>query len=139
MVITLCGSIQFHQKMREVARELKKLGFTVQVPKSILLMETEGYIQPEGFQEKIEAKIRNDFIRDHFRKIEKSDAIVVLNYDKNGIKGYVGGNTLMEMGLAYWLGKSIYLLYATPEISYKDEIAAMQPTVINGNLRAIVS
>lgn len=30
-----------------------------------------------------------------------SDAILVLNYDKKGIKNYIGGNTLMEMGFAH--------------------------------------
>lgn len=125
--------------MREVAGELEKLGFTVQVPKSIRLMETEGYVQPDDFKEKIEAKIRHDFIRDHFRKIEKSDAILIVNYDKNGVRNYIGGNTLMEMGLAYWLGKQIYLLNPIPDISYKDEITAMQPTIIDGNLKILLS
>ena len=44
-----------------------------------------------------------DVTMDHFKKIEKSDAILVLNYPKGAVNGYVGGASLMEMGLAYYL------------------------------------
>src|SRR3990167_4062096 len=67
-----------------------------------------------------------------------ADAILVCNYDKNGIAGYVGANTLLEMGLAFHLRKPIYLLNAIPEVSYKEEILGMQPIVIDGDLERIV-
>jgi hypothetical protein len=38
-----------------------------------------------------------DVTMDHFKKIENSDAILVVNYHKNGIDGYVGGSVLMEI------------------------------------------
>ena len=77
-------------------------------------------------------------MRKHFDKVAWSDAILVLNYDKNKIEGYVGANTLMEMGLALHLNKRIYLLNPMPEISYKEEILGMKPIIINGDLSKIV-
>ena len=68
------------------------------------------------------------------RKIEKCDAILVLNYDKKGIVNYIGGNTFLEIGLAFWLGKKIFLLHPIPEMDYKAEMHAMQPVVLQGDL-----
>jgi nucleoside 2-deoxyribosyltransferase len=79
-------------------------------------------------------KIEHNLIREHFNKIKESDAILVLNYDKNGIKNYVGGNSFLEMGKAYDIGIPIYLLNPIPDISYKDELIAMQPIILHGNL-----
>jgi len=134
MIITICGSMQFHQKMRAVNRELQKAGHTVLVPKSIALMDTMGYVHPTIDEEKIAAKIKHDFIREHFRKIEKSDAIIVLNYTKKGIKNYIGGNTFLEIGLAHWLRKKIYLLNPIPDMDYMTELHAMRPVILHGDL-----
>jgi hypothetical protein len=83
-------------------------------------------------------KIENDYIRYHYNEILKNDAILVLNFDKNGIKNYIGGNTLIEMGQAYVNNKKIFLLNPVPDMQYKDEIVAVEPIVINGNLKLIV-
>ncbi len=40
----------------------------------------------------------------------------------------------MEMGFAYGLDKKIFLLNPVPDMPYKEEILAMQPTVLNGDL-----
>lgn len=130
--------MQFHQEMREVKSRLEGMGYTVLVPKSIDFMDTQGYVHPQDDEERITAKIEHDFIREHFKKIEASDAILVLNYDKKGIPNYIGGNTFLEIGLAFWLGKKIYLLNPIPEMDYKTEMHAMQPVVLHGNLTDIV-
>jgi len=79
----------------------------------------------------------HDLIRNHFREIEKSEAILVLNYSKGRAKNYIGGNTLMEMGYAFYLNKKIFLLNPIPYQSYRDEIVAMQPKVLKGDLGKI--
>ena len=40
-------------------------------------------------------------MRNHFDKVMWADAILVLNHDKNNVSGYIGANTLLEMGLAF--------------------------------------
>ena len=138
MIITICGSMKFHEEMRNAKKALEKMGHTVYVPKSIDLMDTAGYVHPVEDEERIEAKIEHDFIREHFRKIEKADAILVLNYDKRGIANYIGGNTFLEMGLAYWLGKKTFLLHPIPEMDYKTEMYAMQPVILGGDLSKLL-
>ena len=52
--------------------------------------------------------------------------------------GYVGGNTLIEIGLAFYLKKKIYILNnVSSEISYKQEIMGMSPVFLNGDLNKI--
>lgn len=126
--------MQFHKEMSKAKLDLEAMRHTVYVPKSIELMDTIGYVHPTIDEAKVEAKIEHDFIREHFKKIEKSDAILVLNYDKKGIANYIGGNTFLEIGLAYWLGKKMFLLNPIPDMDYITELHAMQPTVLHGDL-----
>lgn len=138
MTIAICGSMTFHKQMREAKAALEKAGHSVLVPKSIDLMDTGGYKVPEDEGERIEHKIEYDFIREHFKKIEASDAVLILNYDKKGIRNYIGGNTFLEMGLAFFLKKKIYLLNPVPDMDYLTEMHAMQPKVLHGDLTLIV-
>lgn len=137
MIITICGSMQFHEKMRTVKRQLEEAGHTVLVPKSLELMDMEGFVHPDTDEARITAKIEYDFIREHFRKIEKSNAILVVNYDKKGIPHYIGGNTFLEMGYAFGLRKKIFLLYSVPDMDYRTEMHAMQPVILNGDLKRL--
>ncbi len=131
--------MQFHESMRSVKRTLEEAGHSVLVPKSLDLMDTEGFVHPQTDEARISAKIEYDFIREHFRKIEKSDAVLVLNYDKKNILHYIGGNTFLEMGYAFGLGKKIYLLYPIPDMDYRTEMHAMQPVVLGGDLKRLAS
>jgi len=70
--------------------------------------------------------------------MQGADAVLVLNYDKKGIKNYIGGNTLMEIGFAHVLNQKIFLLNPIPEIPfYKTEIEAVKPMIIHGDLARI--
>ena len=96
-----------------------------------------GKILYKKGKEGAKLKIAHDLIRVHFRKIEKSDAILVLNYTKGKVKNYIGGNTLIEIGYAFYLGKKIYFLNPIPNQSYTEELVAMEPIILNGNLSKI--
>lgn len=136
MKITICGSMAFGEDMLKVKKELEKLGHEVLVSD----FATDFIGVGEG--EKIKLNTRdvkeNDALRGHCRKIEKSDAVLVLNYDRKGVKNYIGGNTFLEIGYAYILRKKVFLLQAIPEIEYYSlEIKNMQPTIVNGDLKRI--
>jgi hypothetical protein len=82
-------------------------------------------------------KRKAEAITSHFNKVAWADAILVTNYDKNGVAGYIRGNTLMEMGVAFFLKKPIYLLKQIPELSYKEEVLGMQPILLNDDLATL--
>lgn len=133
MTITICGSMQFHQEMLEYKKKLEGLGHSVFVPKGVYdITKNEAYKDTD--EEKVLIKVEYDVIRDHFSLIQQADAILVLNLDKKGIAGYIGGNTFLEMGLAFWLGKKIYLLHPVPQMDYLTEMQALQPIILNGDL-----
>ena len=90
--------------------------------------------QLEEIDEKRKEKNRLSF----FDKLKKCDALLVVNNTlKNGRKNYISGSSFLEMGFAHALGKKIFLLQGIPELSYKDEIMAMHPVILNGSLNKI--
>lgn len=124
------------KKMVEIANKLRRENYDVVLPRN-----TEEYAKEELANEtshkSIKNKIDNDLIRDYFDKIKNSDAILVVNLEKNKIKSYIGGNSFLEMGFAHALNKEIFLLSDIPEMIYTDEIKAMQPIILKGDLKKI--
>jgi hypothetical protein len=138
MKIAVCGSMTFYLEMRAIKDGLEILGHEVLLPKEVDNDEMPIEARPDvSDEEKITAKIEEDFIREHFRKIQESDAILVLNYEKKNVPNYIGGNTFLEMGLAFWLGKKIFLLNPVPEMNYSIEMYSMEPIVIDGDVTKI--
>jgi len=146
MKICLCGSIAFYDQMVEVRRRLENLGNDVMLPpaeiidaegKKISVTEFYNLRKNVSDEESWLWQRKREAIKDHFDKITWCDAILVMNYDKKGIANYIGGNTLLEMGIALYLNKPIYLWQPIPEIDYKEEILAMFPVVIDGDLKKI--
>ena len=80
--------------------------------------------------------VKNKVMEKCFDLIADSDAILILNYPKNGISGYVGTSTLMEIGLARYLGKKIFVLNELPDYNqhrWVHEVRIMQPIILNGD------
>ena len=140
MKITICGSTAFVKEMKEVKEQLVKLGHDVLVPLSVERGEDKSFwndLRQNDFEKFSSAK--GERMIGHFNKVKSSDAILVLNYDKAGKKNYIGGNTFLEMAIAFDNRKKIFLLNETPmDSTYFEEMASMQPIVINGDLTKIV-
>lgn len=142
--ITICCSSSFYKQALEIEKELKTLGFKVKIPKTANVMKKTNNFDVSfyktWYKDKKNYKLKTEFIKSHFRKILKSDAVLVLNYIKNGIDGYIGGNTLMEMTIAFHFKKPIYILNQIPEgLNIKEEIYGVFPIFINSDLTKIIS
>lgn len=140
MKITICGSSKFRHEMVEYKRKLENLGHEI-IVHDHYIKSVNGEM-PELMkrveQEHAKLKKENNYIKWYYNAIANSEAILVLNYDKNGIKNYIGGNVLMEIGFAHVNGKKIFLLNPIPEeVSYTDEIEAMVDVILNGDLLKI--
>jgi predicted RNA-binding protein with PUA domain len=136
MKIVICGSMSSAKKMVEIEKELKLLGHKVVLPKHTKEYAEGSLIQEDGRQS-VKNKIEYDLIREYFREIKKSDAILVANFTKNKIKNYIGGNAFLEIGFAHVLNKKIFLLNKIPKMIYSDEIEATQLVVINNDFSKI--
>ena len=129
MKIAICGSMSFAKEMLVVRDRLVQAGHTAILPHDAATYAND----PSKLETKWE-KSEQDLIRNYFKEIETSDAILVLNMTKDGIANYVGGNAFLEMGFAHVLNKTVYLYNPVPELPYRDEMIAMQPVVLSGNL-----
>lgn len=136
MKIAICASMSALEDMLIAKEKLEALGHVVEVPAGI---SRQGLSGRSGSSGKSGEKAKHDLIRKHYEVIKGSDAILVVNPDRNGIRGYIGGNTFLEMGFAFILNKRIFCLNALPELPYASEIAGMQPVVLNGNLDLVAS
>lgn len=153
MKITICGSIGFYKEMESARDQLVELGHEVKIPELTLEVPEEfgggkkvyfgQYVEENGGMNAFPAghklwDLKEGAIKDHFEKIEGTDAILVINPEKRGVAGYVGGNTLIEIGVAFYLKKPIYIFNpVSSELSYKQEILGMKPIILDGNLNNI--
>jgi len=140
MKITLCGSIKFAKELVEIYHQLEKLGHQPLMHEEMFGIAdgTAKELIQEISQNHPEVKRKYGFIKWWYDCIKNSDAVLVCNFDKNGIKNYIGGNTLMEIGFAHVNDKKVFLLNPIPEgVSYSDEIKAMVDVVLNGRLELI--
>lgn len=91
-VVTICGSMKFKDKMMEVARDLEIKNKYVVI---------QCVYSNDKFNEE-EQVLLADL---HYKKIDISDAIYVVNVD-----GYIGTSTKKEIEYAKSLNKEIFSL-----------------------------
>lgn len=116
--------------------ELEKMGHKVTLPRhteEYAEMNTSDHIHNES----VKNKINNNLIRDYYYKINDGDAVLIINNDLNGVPNYIGGNSFLEIAFAHVLNKKIFLMNPIPEMGYSDELIAMQPIILNGDLNLI--
>lgn len=94
-IITLCGSLRFKKEMMQVAEKLALSGECVLTP---VYPTSDNSVRTEEQLTKLREA--------HFKKIELSDAIFVVN-----VNNYIGESTKLEIEYAKKLGKEI--LYYT--------------------------
>jgi len=140
MKIVICGSSSFRNKKVEIRDKLNSFGH-----EAIIDIWTEKLAKGEAEElakriekEHSEVKKEYDLIRLYYNIIKDCEAILVINLDKNNIKNYIGANTFLEMGYAYYHNKKIFLFNPLPEQDYLlDELKTINPIVINQDLSKI--
>ena len=142
--ITICASGTFAAQAYELKAQLEEKGFRVLVFRNKVKLNGEE-LRVERFNELRKQRLSGEMLAlkrqlmdEHIKNIEQSDVVLILNLDKNGISGYIGGNTFMEMAIAYYLGKPIFLWKEpSPALPYYEEVMAMNPLVIDEDIRGL--
>jgi len=142
--IAICSSANFYRQAVDIQSKLEKLGYKVIIPASAEKMKKSGDYDVNRlktwFSDDKDYHKKVSLMRGHFAEIEVADSILVLNYQKNEIPNYIGGNVLMEMAIAFYLNKDIFILNDIPEKStFLEEIKGMQPIVLHGQLENLAS
>lgn len=119
--IVLCGSKKFKDEILNLGEELKSKGYEIVVPKEFL----------------VEMDKREHSML-HFSEIanERTDAVLIVNEDKEEVKNYIGPNSFAEIAMAFYFGKKVYLkndIY----IPYQDELVGWGVIPLKGEINKI--
>ena len=150
--IFIACSKHFYEHVPKIKQELELMGYETILPNFYDTPMIEEKIKEKSKEEHIEF-CKKSFLESQ-NKAKESDAILVLNFDKekqininkndditvnNLYPNYIGGATFLEMYDAYLNGNKIYLYNDMPSktsisgILY-DEIEGFNTKVLNGNL-----
>ena len=87
--LTICGSMRFSNEMHQIAWELETMhGFNI--------------LQCVYGDESLDSVAQDRLIKAHYRKIELSDGIYVVDID-----GYIGNSVRSEIAYAIRIGKEV--------------------------------
>ena len=140
--VVICGSMRFVDKMIEWRQRLESQGYSVDVP---TFFDFHKIRDEEGDLERFEEYKRVE-TKKHFEKVDAGDIILILNYDKDGKKNYIGGNTFAEISYAMALklchGRDIEIYTVNPlpnDLPYSEELSAWMIRQWDDNLERIIS
>ena len=135
MKILIICSKAFYKDIQPIKEELESMGHIVELPNSYYDKDVEEKAWNLGI--KAHAEFKEKMFKMSRERIGKMDAVLTLNFDKNGKKNYIGGATFLELYEAFMQGKKIYLYNEIPEGMLYDEISGFLPVILNGKLNLI--
>lgn len=133
MKILMICSKAFYDKLDDFKLNLEQFGHEVFMPNCYDCPETEAKFRGTPEHALFKAKM----FRQSEETISNVDAVLVLNFDKNGQANYIGGATFLEIYDAFRMNKKIFFVNDIPENMLKDELIGFSPVVINGDLGKI--
>ena len=134
MKILMICSKTFYDKLQDYKQKLEQLGHSVYMPNCWDCPQTEASYR--GTEK--HAQWKASMIRHSEQVIKDMDAVLVLNFDKNGQKNYIGGATFLEIYDAFRLNKKIFFVNPIPEGMLKDELIGFSPIVVGDDLSKII-
>lgn len=137
MKIMIICSKYFYEKVSDIKRLLEDQGHEITLPNCFEEPLKEERLKLMG--EEQHRIFKQEMMRLHEPKIKENDAVLVLNFEKNGQSNYIGGGTFMEIVKAWELNKKIFFYNPIPKCIFTDELKAINPKIINGNLSKIDS
>jgi nucleoside 2-deoxyribosyltransferase len=127
MIITIHASLDFKDNMVEAKRYLEKNGFEVILPE----LTRYQHIRDDLGDDAAFTRIKNKMTKENMANVKRCDYLLILNYPHRGYSNYVGGNSFLEMAVAFYLKKPIYLLNEIPlNLPYTEEIRALEPIIV---------
>ena len=128
----ICGSMSFAPMMQRISHRLAEQEVAAVVPDDV------DFAAEYGSQENYE-KFKRAVSRAHIAKVRdpRTIGIIVANFDKHGIRSYVGPNTFAEIAIAFADGKRVHLFNGIPS-NYADELTAWGVKDLSGNLESLV-
>lgn len=136
MKIIIHASLDFKENMIEAKKYLEShASCNVILPD----LHKYQYIRDELGDEERFNKIKTKLTKQNIKNVEDCDWLLILNYTHRGYKNYIGGNSFLEMVIAFYLKKYIFLLNDIPEnMTFTEEIRALEPIIL-GSLDNLIN
>jgi hypothetical protein len=135
MKIFIASSKHFYNRIPEIKIDLENNGHIISLPNSYDNPLKEEEMKSRGLEAHVSWK--SEMLRRDKINMEPNDAILVLNFVKNGQENYIGGATFLEIYKAWELNKKLFLYNPIPQNIFTDELTGMNPIIINGDLSKI--
>jgi hypothetical protein len=144
MKVTICSSASLAIAAYEVAARIERAGHeiliyprTVEVSGRMINVEEYHRLRKHHPTPYL-LDIKQRLARDHLYRVQAGDAILVYNEGMNSQGLDIGGNTFLEIGIAFFFGKRIFLWKKPLDcLPYYEEIAAFSPKIIEGDISRI--
>lgn len=123
MRICLLGSMSFLPQKRVISKYLGGLGHEVK------------YSSQDAHKMKPFKEWKQKLMKKHVKRIEWADSVIFLNLPRQmdieyWVESYIGGNTLGEIFIAWYLGKKLYSWFEISEgHRYFEELDSMEISV----------
>jgi hypothetical protein len=134
-IFLICSKVCY-KHVPNILETLKHSGHTLVLPNAYDDPGTEDQYKQLSAEE--HATWKAGMLRQSAKKMEDVDAVLVINFEKNGIPNYIGGATFLEMYDAFRLGKKVFLYNPIPDGILADEIRGFNPVIINGDLTKVI-
>ena len=132
MKILIICSKAFYGEIKPIKDKLEKTGHIIELPNSYDNPQAENNAWQLGEEE--HSKFKKRMFKMSRERIKNVDAVLTLNFEKNGKQNYIGGATFIELYEAFMEEKKIFLYNEIPEGMLYDEISGFSPVILNGNL-----
>lgn len=139
MKVFIICSKAFYNEIEPIKSKLEGMGHTIELPNTYYEKDIGTSPEEEAWKKGKEAhaEFKSKMFKMSAERVSQMDAVLTLNFNKNGKKNYIGGATFLELYEAFRQGKKIFLYNDVPEGMLYDEISGFNPTVINGNLELV--
>jgi len=133
-ILIICSKA-FYDRIPDIKNRLEANNHTIYLPNCYDNPGMEAEMRNLGKDE--HSKFKAKMFKQSEDLINQMDAVLVLNFNKNGIENYIGGATFLEMYDAFRMNKKIFLYNSIPEGMLKDEIIGFNPILINGDIEQL--
>lgn len=122
----------FIDEMERIAMALEDLGF-----KALSPVREEHGLDWTSLSRTEMLTLKKAYVDIHLDKIRRSDAVLIANFRKHGVEGYVGPNTLMEAAFAYAAGIPVIFLHDPCDQANGLECASISRGCIDGDVARV--
>lgn len=130
--VVICGSMAHKEQWLGVIARLRDSGLIVSAPD---LNENTDW---SSLSDRAVIQQKGWLVRRHFANIATAKAVLICNYEKKGVDNYIGSNSFLEMGAGFIYGKPVYILNDIPQQDNREEILALEPIVLKGDLNVLI-